>query len=329
MWPSFRRPRRSDDGGTSMGFLGDIGGEIGSLVGDPLQGIAGGLTPTNNFEAMTPEQREEYLNALKENINHASDVYGKQWELGQNQQALASALEQQARGKGPNPATAMLQAATDKANANAASLAASQRGVAPGLAAKMALDTSAANNQAAANEAAGLTAQQQLAARQEQLLNNQALGNTYSAMGQQALGGQQLQNEALLGGAKIGSQIAGANTEALQGTTMGLVSGGGSYLAGSGGTKGAGQAMQALGGAAHGARVPGHAMVDGDDKSNDKVHALLSPGEIVIPRSKANDPDKAKAFVAALIAKEKASGGRVEYSDVLKAKQKGGRRMSA
>lgn len=49
-----------------------------------------------------------------------------------------------------------------------------------------------------------------------------------------------------------------------------------------------------------GGRVPGHAEVHGDSEKNDKVPALLSPGEVVIPRSKAKDGDKAKAFVEAI-----------------------------
>jgi hypothetical protein len=45
-----------------------------------------------------------------------------------------------------------------------------------------------------------------------------------------------------------------------------------------------------------GAMVPGKAKVDGDSYSNDTVPALLSPGEIVVPRSAAKDPEKAAAF---------------------------------
>jgi hypothetical protein len=47
---------------------------------------------------------------------------------------------------------------------------------------------------------------------------------------------------------------------------------------------------------AHGSVVPGKAKVDGDSYSNDTVPALLSPGEIVVPRSAAKDPEKAAAF---------------------------------
>jgi len=55
-----------------------------------------------------------------------------------------------------------------------------------------------------------------------------------------------------------------------------------------------------------GGHVPGQAKVAGDSLKNDNVHALLSPGEVVIPRSIAQAPDapkKAADFVAAIMAK--------------------------
>ena len=56
-----------------------------------------------------------------------------------------------------------------------------------------------------------------------------------------------------------------------------------------------------------GGQVAGKATVQGDSPSNDTVPAVLSPGEIVIPRSIAQSkdaPKKAAAFVAALMAKK-------------------------
>lgn len=47
----------------------------------------------------------------------------------------------------------------------------------------------------------------------------------------------------------------------------------------------------------HGGRVPGQAMVSGDSEANDVVSASLSPGEIVIPRSAAQDKESAKEFI--------------------------------
>ena len=54
-----------------------------------------------------------------------------------------------------------------------------------------------------------------------------------------------------------------------------------------------GQVGAAYMGAAHGAVVPGHAEVPGDSPKNDKVPAMLSPGEVVLPRSVVQHPDPA------------------------------------
>ena len=61
-----------------------------------------------------------------------------------------------------------------------------------------------------------------------------------------------------------------------------------------------------------GGKVPGHAQVPGNSFSNDKVPAVLSPGEVVIPRSVMQSADPAKAaqqFVQALLAKNKRKPG--------------------
>lgn len=58
-----------------------------------------------------------------------------------------------------------------------------------------------------------------------------------------------------------------------------------------------------LGGAAAfggGGAVPGRAAVGGDSSRNDTVPIMASPGEVVLPRSVADDPEKSAAFVRAL-----------------------------
>lgn len=57
-----------------------------------------------------------------------------------------------------------------------------------------------------------------------------------------------------------------------------------------------------------GGHVPGQAKMSGDNLKNDTVHAMLSPGEIVIPRSvlQGKDPARGAAeFVAQVMAKKK------------------------
>ena len=50
-------------------------------------------------------------------------------------------------------------------------------------------------------------------------------------------------------------------------------------------------------GIAHGGIIPGVAPFEGDTTENDIVPAHLSPGELVIPRSKMSDAESAKAFI--------------------------------
>lgn len=59
---------------------------------------------------------------------------------------------------------------------------------------------------------------------------------------------------------------------------------------------------------APGGLVPGHAQEAGNSLKNDKVKAMLSPGEIVLPRSVTQGPDaadKAKEFVEAIMRRKK------------------------
>jgi hypothetical protein len=53
-----------------------------------------------------------------------------------------------------------------------------------------------------------------------------------------------------------------------------------------------------------GGKVPGRAQVAGNSPQNDTVNAKLSPGEIVIPRTIAHDPEAAKDFIKKEIDKD-------------------------
>jgi hypothetical protein len=62
--------------------------------------------------------------------------------------------------------------------------------------------------------------------------------------------------------------------------------------------------------ASKGKQIPGKAKVKGDSYANDTVKAVLSPGEIIIPRSIAQGDDaprKAAEFVAAVLSKKRHS----------------------
>lgn len=93
--------------------------------------------------------------------------------------------------------------------------------------------------------------------------------------------------------------------------TVGSIIGFPGFSAGGGVTPPANGPQSALGRALNmkaGGEVPGKPKVAGDDHKNDTVPAMLSPGEIVIPRSIAQGkdaPSKAAAFVEAVLAKSR------------------------
>lgn len=116
-------------------------------------------------------------------LEQANAIQGQQGNL-------ASQLLAQSKGEGPNIADMQLRQATDRNNAQAAGMVASQRGMNPALAARLVAQNQAANNQAAAGQSGLMRAQQQLAAQGQ-------LANVYGQQGQLALGGGQLANQNL------------------------------------------------------------------------------------------------------------------------------------
>lgn len=143
---------------------------------------------------------------------------------------------------------------------------------------------------------------------QSQLQN---IGNAQGAVNQRAVGqgnmlreqsklGAQDQLSALLGG--MGGQDAGeaVDASAAQQGVRDLQSSLNRQASKNfeGATGAIGNAFS--GGMSDGGPVPGTPRVFGDDEANDTVPAMLSPGEIVIPRSHAGSPESAADFVRAL-----------------------------
>jgi hypothetical protein len=264
--------------------MGGIVNTLGGLVGGLGSSLAESSGATSDFNAQLDPQ------ALAQ------------------QQAFVQALQQQMSGQGPNLAQEQLRQATSANQAMAAGMAASQKGISPATAARLALQNQAAMQQQAAGQSGTLRAQQQL--------------QTQGLMGQQ-LAQQQAQT--------LQAQGINAQTEAQNAATRGQIVGGMLSAAGAAGAAFAPKAVpKAEGGMierpeyqsliarhimglpayqpmANGAMVPGHAKVDGDSYQNDTVSAILSPGEIVIPRSIAlskNAPEEAKKFVADTVKKK-------------------------
>lgn len=255
---------------------------------------------------------------LQGELSNQKQIYGEQ-------QGLAQALQAQMAGQGPNPAQLQYQQNVQSNLANAQGLIASQRGLNPALAARMGANRAAAASQQSALQSAIMQQQQQLNATGE-------LGGLYGQMQQGNLGQQQLYNQAQLGAEGINAGVSSQNARTNAGLFGGLMSAAGGaatmgMMGGAGGGGGGAGMMgnQAGGGggltyASEGGKINGVAKVDGDSQKNDTVPAMLSPGEIVIPRSHSHDPEKAKDFIDHLLKSEGKS--KADYGDVLKARRK-------
>lgn len=373
-------------------------------LGDFLSGILG---TNNDFQAQSPYTSADVTSQSQQQ----QGLYGQQ-------QQLAQALMAQSQGQGPNPALSQLRQTTDQNSQLASGLLASQRGLNPALAARMAAQQQTTANQQAGGQAATLSAQQQLGAQGQ-------LSGLYGQMGSQNLQQQGLMNQSLMGAQAINANVASGNQQVNAGIAGGLmnavgsaggaVSGGkwqggriqgyagggmvgggsppfmgvGSYTGSpqagaynslldsamglSGAITGAGTlpamspAVQALGGgiaeaggkgfrdfvsglkdtgtsmaggdagdmggfaamASEGGQVAGKANVPGDSPKNDTVPTMLSPGELVIPRSHAQNASDAKAFIDALMAKEKKKAGPQGYAAVIAAHRELGKALQA
>lgn len=247
----------------------------------------------------------------------------------QQQQQLASQLAAQAQGQGPNIAAAQLAQATGQNVARQAALMSSQRGAgqSAGTIARLAGIQGAETQQQAAGQAAILRANQQLAAQQALgQMTGQMIGQQQAA---QAVQGQLAQQGLAAGYGAAGQyNITAANLSAQQ-AELEKQRASQQYDIFKGVTNAVGQAAMMFladggmvpkreisGGSifdsyvenmADGGQVPGKAQVAGDSYKNDKVPAMLSPGEIVIPRSVLNGRDPVKGaseFVAAVLAKK-------------------------
>lgn len=292
-------------------------------------------------------QNQSFLNALM-----AQNGIANQGSVFAQQQGLANQFQNVANGSGPNPALQQLQNQTGQNIASQAALAAGQRGsnANVGLMARQIGQQGAGIQQQAVGQGAALQAQQQLAGlsglqQQQGMMANvagQQVGQQGAAL--QNLGGyDQNQQQILLNSiaqqnnAAVGSQSSVNSANAATNSGLfgvlgsglgGLAKGAGAAVvaAASGGlinepTSFAGKHLKgfASGGpingemlAAEGKMVPGKAAVSGDSLKNDTQPAMLSPGEIVIPRHVVNSKDpvgNSAKFVQAVLAKQRMKRG--------------------
>ena len=284
------------------------------------------------------DRNAELMNYANQLRAAGAQGFGTQANVLGQQQVLANQYADIVAGRGPNPAQAMLNNATGQNIAQQGALMAGQRGANAnvGLMARQAAQQGAGIQQNAVGQAAQLQAQQQLGAMQAQAAQQQAMqavAANQTSMGLQGAGAAATNVNNIMG--QVGNMLSGQNqanvgmqsninaTNAgiqgkVAGAQQGLLGGllGGAGIASSGGGQGAAASSFAHGGAVPngprsavgkhfsnykmGGRIPGKAQVSGDSLKNDTVPAMLSPGEIVVPRSAAKDPKKAAAFAHAV-----------------------------
>lgn len=291
----------------------------------------------------TYEQQQDAIKRMQEFATAVAGQGGlaNQSQVFQQQQALAQQLQQMGQGQGPSAAQAMLTQQAGNIGAQQAALAASQRGASQnvGLVGRQAAMAGMGAQQQAAGQAATLRAQEQLGALEQLRLQQvgmgqlagQQVGQQYQAtagLSEAALRAQQQALSAQAQQEQMRTQMTMQQEQARQGIVGGLLGGIGSVA--SSGVLGGTPKVQtkAKGGniepsleipshetfikhlldsnkMAYGEKVPGKAEVKGDSLKNDKVPVMLSPGEIVVPRTSAKNPDKAAQFAKAVAMKSK------------------------
>lgn len=253
-------------------------------MGSVISGIFG---VNNDFQANTGGQ--DFGAAIRQQQQALGNAQA-------GQMSLAQALQQQASGAGPNPAQAMLNQATDRNIKQNAGMIASQKSINPALAQRLIAQNAAQAGQEAAGQGALMGAQQQLSAQNQ-------LGSVYGQMGGLANQAQGISQGALANANQTNAGVAAANQQANAQIMGGLLGAGGAILA-----------------KYDGGKISGSAPVQGDHPANDTVPAMLSPGEIVVPRSAASNPKMAKEFIDKVMggkAQETQAGDEVTYADVL------------
>ena len=306
-----------------MSFVSDVVGSVlGGAKSAPQINLGSIQNPTSPEQVQQAQQ--QVANAYAQQLAFVQALQGNQGLSAQNQ--LLAQLQQQAQGQGPNPAAAQLAQATAANTANQAALMAGQRGASAnaGLVGRQIAQQGAANQQNMVGQAATMQANQQLAAQQQlAALSGQQVGQQQAAIGQlgqiglgqqgnllgaqsnfnQAqMSGQQANLQAQLQGRQQQNQMVGGLIGAAAPIIGGMFAGPVGAAAGSAiGQITAGGAADTVGGnspfmlANQGAKVPGQAPVPGDSPKNDIVPAMLSPGELVIPRSvlQSENPEQA------------------------------------
>jgi len=262
----------------------------------------------------------EFAGGFKRGQEYAYEELGGARATGEEQRRLAEMLRAQAEGRGPSLAQMQFAQALQQAQAATQSQLASARGLSPAQAQQLALQQQAAARQQAAAQSGMMRLQEQMAAqanlgtalaqqRQGSTLAASLAGQLGSQAGELGLGTQQLEQQRLLAEQQLRQE---QQRQMEKGIATAIGTGAGAIFGSMGGPGGAvaGAKLGAELGSkfASGGEIKGRTKFKGDTRSNDTVPAMLSPGEIVLPRTVAQAPDapeKAKDFVSAIKSKKK------------------------
>ena len=231
--------------------------------------------------------------------------------VGEEQRRLAEALRAQAEGRTPSLAAMQYASALEASQAAAASQLASARGLSPSQAQRLLLTQQSAARAAAAGKSAEMRLQEQQMAqgnlagllaqqRQQALLTGQTAGGLGAQAGQLGLSQQQMEQQRLTREQELKREEEAALERGITGAVQGGLTGGLGLLK----KPARGGKIESRGGG----EIKVRAKFNGDTRTNDTVPALLSPGEIVLPRTVAQDeeaPEKAKKFVEAIKSRKK------------------------
>lgn len=323
--------------GGVVGFVGSgfnpygavAGYTAGSALGaaiDPVTGkkVAapnlGGVIKQGDTYAGLSEQQRKLLESQQSSLQSAE---------------ISKALSERALGRGPSLAEAQLRSATNRNLSQQLAAAASMRGRNVGATQRQLLQQQGEAGRNLAQDSAVARMQEQQAAQSQALNQGNILASSLNQNLQSGYGfktGARIQQAQMQQQTDaLNSQIAAANQQSQNQMTGALLEMGGKLGAAYYGAGGAGTMKPTVSSSSpslvksisipasvqmpasnrefdptrlnayEGGVVPGIPEVDGNHIVNDKVKAMLSPGEIVIPRSHATSPEKAKKFVQQLL----------------------------
>jgi hypothetical protein len=292
---------------------------VGSVTKNPLENIAtggsvaaykaanaaiGNKLPTSTSLGLDMGLADQFRAKQLEGYDVPQSLQEAQTQAMQRQSAIAS-------GQAPSYSRMAFNAAQDKNARQALAMAASQRGASnPALAFRQAQIANQDANLQGAQQAAAMEQQERQQADSAitgQYKNAQNLAYNQNASNLAAQNAQKNANMQMVAG--LGGTAASLFTGGLGGGALKLATSGvGSTPTTSGGIDSSaynsGNYSSGLK-FSQGGRVPGVAPYQGNDPQNDIVPTMLSPGEVVVPRSAVRSEKALKMFIEKIKIEEK------------------------